>query len=202
MLTRRTFLKALALGAAGLALPAGAAEALVAPERRLWALDGTMLEPAVPRLVARDSDGWYTIHSGPWDMGAPYLLRSIAVAPFAGNATLRVRQHGHVAWQGVAPAGCLVGLGGQVGLLVSPGAILEAEAHTDLGERRTWQIMAPPHLPPGCIPAGRTHLDVGPARFQLEDAREIATVAPAVATLGVVNRPAILSTAPVPVPGP
>jgi hypothetical protein len=190
MLTRRTFLKALALGTAGLALPAGAAEALVAPARRLWALDGTMLGLRAPGLVARDSDGWYTIHGGVWDMGAPYLLRSIAVAPFLGNATLRVRQHGVVAWQGVAPAGCLVGLGGQNGLLVSPGAILEAEAHTDLGERKTWQIMAPPHPPPGCIPADHTRLDVGPARFQLEEAWEIATVVPGVITLGVVNRPA------------
>jgi hypothetical protein len=59
MLTRRTFLKALALGTAGLALPAAAAEALVAPERRLWALDGTMLG----RAMAHDRDGWHAIFS-------------------------------------------------------------------------------------------------------------------------------------------
>jgi hypothetical protein len=61
MLTRRTFLKALAVGAAGLALPLDAAEALVAPERRLWALDGTMLGAETPRLVACDGDGWHTL---------------------------------------------------------------------------------------------------------------------------------------------
>jgi hypothetical protein len=59
MLTRRTFLKALAVGAAGLALPLDAAEALVAPARRLWALDGTMLG----RMTAYDRDGWHTIFS-------------------------------------------------------------------------------------------------------------------------------------------
>jgi hypothetical protein len=59
MLTRRTFLQALALGTAGLALPLDAAEALVAPVRRLWALDGTMLG----RVMAYDRDGWHTISS-------------------------------------------------------------------------------------------------------------------------------------------
>jgi hypothetical protein len=59
MLTRRTFLKALALGTAGLALPLDAAEALVAPARRLWALDGTMLG----RTMAHDRDGRHTIFS-------------------------------------------------------------------------------------------------------------------------------------------
>jgi hypothetical protein len=57
MLTRRTFVKALAGVTAGLVLPAGAAEALVAPARRVWMLDGTMLR----RTMAYDRDGWHTI---------------------------------------------------------------------------------------------------------------------------------------------
>jgi hypothetical protein len=80
MLTRRTFLKALMLGAAGLALPLDAAEALVTPARRVWALDGTMLG----RVVAYDRDGWHTIFSDqqggmgayPWiDAGPPNVAK-------------------------------------------------------------------------------------------------------------------------------
>jgi hypothetical protein len=80
MLTRRTFLKALAAGTAGLALPAAAAEALIVPTRRVWALDGTMLG----RTMAYDRDGWHTIFSDqqggmgayPWiDAGPPNVAK-------------------------------------------------------------------------------------------------------------------------------
>jgi hypothetical protein len=54
MLTRRAFVRTLALAASGLLLPAPVAALAEEPARRLWALDGTMLG-ATPRLVtARD----------------------------------------------------------------------------------------------------------------------------------------------------